>query len=152
MADETGKEQTKNTWPLVKFAFSVKIGSTEGLFEEVTGLNAETQLIEYRAGNSKVFSTVKMPGIKKYSNITLKKGIFKDDKAMWTLYDAVKNNTFERKTLVISLLDEEQKVAMSWNVLNAFPVKMTVSDMKSDANEGAIESIELAHEGLDIAK
>ena len=71
---------------------------------------------------------------------------------MWTLYDAVKNNTFERETLVISLLDEEQKVAMSWNVLNAFPVKMTVADMKSDANEVAIESIELAHEGLDIAK
>ena len=55
MADETGKEQTKNTWPLVKFAFSVRIGSTEGLFEEVTGLYAETQLIEYRGGNSKVF-------------------------------------------------------------------------------------------------
>lgn len=152
MADETGKTQSKNTWPLVKFAFSVKIGSTEGMFQEVTGLNAETQLIEYRSGNSKVFSTVKMPGIKKYSNITLKKGIFKDDKDLWTMYDAIKMNTFERKTLVISLLDEEQKVAMSWNILNAFPVKMTVSDMKSDANEAAIETIELAHEGLDIAK
>ena len=152
MADDTGKQQSKNTWPLVKFAFSVRIGSAEGLFQEVTGLNAETQIIEYRKGNSKVFSTVKMPGIKKYGNITLKKGIFKDDKAVWTLYDAVNNNTFEPKTLVISLLDEQQKVAMSWTVLNASPEKMTPPDLNADANEVAIESIELGHEGLDIAK
>lgn len=149
MAD-TGSAQSTNVWPLVKFSFSVKIGDTEGLFQEITGLNAETQQIEYRAGNSPVHSTVKMPGIKKYSNITLKKGLFKDDKAMWDLYKLVKMNTFERKTITISLLDEAQAVAMSWSVLNAFPVKMTVTDMKSDANEPAVESMELAHEGLVI--
>src|SRR4051794_25881352 len=115
MADETGKEQSKNTWRLVKFAFSVRIGNMEGFFQEVSDINEETQLIEYRRGNSKASSRVKMPGIKKNSTIPLKKGIFTDDKAMWTLYDEIKMNTFERKTLVISLLDEEQKVAMSWN-------------------------------------
>ena len=147
MADN-GSAQSTNVWPLVKFAFSVKIGDTEGLFQEITGLNSETQQIEYRAGNSPLHSTVKMPGIKKYSNITLKKGLFKDDKAMWELYKLVKMNTFERKTITISLLDEAQAVAMSWSVINAFPVKMTVTDMKSDANEAAVETMELAHEGL----
>ena len=151
MADD-GSAQDASTWPLVKFSFRVKIGDTEILFQEVTGLSAETQVIEYRAGNSKQFSTVKMPGLKKYGNITLKKGIFKDDKALWDMYDLVKMNTFERKTVTISLLDEANNEAMSWTLTNAFPVKMTVTDMKSDNNEAAIESMELAHEGLSIAK
>ena len=149
MADN-GAAQSVNTWPLVKFAFSVKIGDTEGLFQEVTGLNSETQTIEYRQGSSPLFSTVKMPGIQKFSNITLKKGLFKDDKAMWSLYKLVKMNTFERKTITISLLDEAQGIAMSWSLVNAFPTKMTVTDMKADANEAAVESMELAHEGLQI--
>ncbi|MES2328695.1 MAG: phage tail protein [Bacteroidota bacterium] len=147
---ENGAAQSANTWPLVKFQFSVKIGSDELFFQEVTGLNSETQVIEYRAGNSQAYSTVKMPGIKKYGNITLKKGLFKDDKKMWTMYNAIKMNTIERVTVVISLLDEANAVAMSWNLTNAFPCKMTVSDMKSDANEAAVETMELAHEGLTI--
>ena len=148
---DNGAAPSANTWPLVKFQFSVKIGSDEILFQEVTGLSSETQVIEYRAGNNKNFSTVKMPGIKKFGNVTFKKGLFKDDKKMWTLYNAIKMNTIERKTVSISLLDESNSPAMTWHLINAFPVKMTVSDMKADANEVAIETMELAHEGLTIA-
>lgn len=148
---ETGNEQSKSTWPLVKFQFSVKIGDKEALFQEVTGLNAEVQQIEYRQGNSKEYSTVKMPGIKKIGNVTLKKGIFKDDKGFWDLYKQVTTNTFERKKITISLLDENNEVAMSWTLTNAFPAKITVTDMKSDANESAVETMELAHEGLTLA-
>ena len=151
MADD-GSAQGAATWPLVKFSFRVKIGDTEILFQEVTGLNAETQVIEYRAGNSKQFSTVKMPGINKYGNVTLKKGIFKDSKALWDMYKKVTMNTFERKTVTISLLDEANNEAMNWELTNAFPCKMTVTDMKSDNNEPAIETMELAHEGLSIVK
>ncbi|WP_316815106.1 phage tail protein [Pedobacter nyackensis] len=150
MADN-GAAQAATTWPLVKFQFSVKIGSDELLFQEVTGLSSETQVIEYRVGNSAVFSTVKMPGIQKFGNVTLKKGIFKDDKKLWDMYNKIKMNTFERQTVVISLLDESNAVAMSWNLKNAFPVKMSVSDMKADANEPAVETIELAHEGFNLA-
>ncbi len=64
MADN-GAARSAATWPLVKFQFSVKIGSDELFFQEVTGLSSETQVIEYRAGNSQAYSTVKMPGIKK---------------------------------------------------------------------------------------
>ncbi len=144
------KLPSQNTWPAVKFAFSVNMGNTEILFQEVTGLSSETEIIEYRAGNSKQFSTVKMPGIKKYGNVTLKKGIFKDDKELWAMYNLVKMNTVERKNITINLLDEAQKIVMSWTLTNAFPVKMTVTDMKSDANEAAVETMELAHEGLTL--
>lgn len=148
---ESGKEQSKTTWPLVKFQFSVKIGDQEAFFQEVTGLSAEIQPIEFRAGNNREFSTVKMPGIKKYGNITLKKGIFKDDKGFWDLYKKVVMNTFDRHTITISLLDEKNSVAMSWTLANAFPSKITVTDMKSDANEPAVETMEIAHEGLALA-
>jgi phage tail-like protein len=147
----SGKEQSKSTWPLAQFQFLVKIGDKEAFFQEVTGLSAEIQQIEYRAGNTKEYSTVKMPGIKKFGNITLKKGIFKDDKGFWDLYNKVVMNTFERKTITISLLDEKNGVAMSWILANAFPCKITVTDMKSDANEPAVETMEIAHEGLALA-
>jgi phage tail-like protein len=149
MPNDQDKQQP-STWPLVKFTFNVRIGNTDILFQEVTGLNAETQVIEYRGGNSKTFASIKMPGIQKFSNITLKKGIFKDDKALWDMYNQVKMNTFTRQPVTISLLDENNAVAMSWTLTNAFPTKITVTDMKADANEAAVESLELAHEGLSI--
>ena len=149
MADN-GSAQSAATWPLVKFQFSVKIGEDELFFQEVTGLTSETQVIEYRAGNSVAFNTVKMPGIKKFGNVTLKKGLFKDSKKMLEMYNHIKTNTIKRSAVIISLLDEANAPAMTWNLINAFPVKMTISDMKSDADEAAIETMELAHEGLTI--
>ncbi|HMU11000.1 MAG TPA: phage tail protein [Ferruginibacter sp.] len=149
---ETGKEQSGSTWPLVKFKFLVKIGDNAAFFEEVTGLSAEIQQIEYRAGNNPDFSTVKMPGIKKFGNVTLKKGIFKDDKGFWELYKEVTMNRFERKKVTISLLDEKESVAMSWTLANAFPSRITVTDMNANGNEVVVESMELAHEGLALAK
>ncbi|MBS1635988.1 MAG: phage tail protein [Bacteroidetes bacterium] len=150
MADD-GSAQSAATWPLVKFSFQVKWDDAEFIFQEVTGLSSETQVIEYRGGSSPVYSTVKMPGIQKFSNVTLKKGMFKGDKNLWDKYNLIKMNTYKRATITISLLDESQAVAMSWTLTNAFPVKITVTDMKSDGNEVAVESLELAHEGLKIA-
>jgi len=150
MADD-GSAQSQATWPLVRFQFQVKWDSTELVFQEVTGLNIETQVIEYRGGNSKAFSPVKMPGLQKYGNVTLKKGMFKGDTALWKQFTTVKMNTYKRSTIVISLLDEANGVAMSWNLTNAFPSKITITDMKADANEAAVESIEITHEGLTLA-
>lgn len=150
MTDD-GSTQSAATFASVKFAFQVKWNDAEFVFQEVTGLTAEANVIEYRGGSSKTNSTVKMPGVLKYGNVTLKKGMFKDDKAMWEKFKALNMNTYERASILISLLDEEGNVVMSWTLLNAFAVKLTVTDMKSDANEVALESIELAHEGLTLA-
>ncbi len=145
-------EKSAGTWPLVKFSFQVQWDDAEFIFQEVTGLSAETQDIEYRGGSSRVYSTAKMPGILKFLNVTLKKGIFKGDKNLWDKYNLIKMNNFKRSQVIISLLDESQNASMSWSLSNAFPVKMTVTDMKSNGNEIAIESIEFAHEGLSIIK
>jgi phage tail-like protein len=147
-----GSTQSAATWPLVKFSFKVLWDDKEIIFQEVTGLTSETQIIEYRGGSSKVYSTVKMPGIQKFNNITFKKGTFQADTQMWDIYGGIHMNTFKRTTVTISLLDESNAVAMSWKLVNAFPVKLTVTDMKSDANEAAVESMEVAHEGLSLVK
>ncbi|GAA0553666.1 phage tail protein [Chitinophaga japonensis] len=147
-----GSTQSAAIWPLVRFSFKVLWDKTEIIFQEVTGLTSETQVIEYRGGSSPVYSTVKMPGIQKFNNITFKKGTFQTDNTLWTLYagtnGGIKMNTIKRTSVTISLLDENQQVAMSWTLKNAFPVKVQVTDMKSDANEPAIETMEVAHEGL----
>ena len=104
-----------------------------------------------RAGDSKTFSVVKMPGIKKYGNVTMKKGVFKSDNKFWDWFKEIKMNTIKRKPVTISLLDEEGNPTMVWTLTNAWPSKITGTDLKSDGNEVAVESIEVVHEGLEIA-
>jgi phage tail-like protein len=144
-------EAQGNVWPLPKFYFSVNIDGTDYPFQEVSGLETETQLIEYRHSNSKQFSTIKMPGIAKVGNITLKKGIFVKDNNFFKWYSAIKMNTIKRITVIVKLLDETGKPTMTWTLQNAWPTKIQGTDMKSDGNEVAVETIEFAHEGLVIA-
>lgn len=149
MADD-GSAQSTSVWPLPKFYFQVKWDSEELSFQEVSGLDIEAQPIEYRHGNSKEFSVIKMPGLQKSGNITMKKGIFKSDNKFWDWFSQIKMNTVKRIPLTISLLDEAGSATMVWSVKNAWPTKITGTDLKSNGNEVAIESIEIVHEGITI--
>jgi len=135
------------TYPIPVFHFSVDWGGTRLAFSEVTGLNIEAQVIEYRDGLSPEFSTVKMPGLKKFGNITLKRGVFAGDNFDKWL-NTIKLNKPERRDITISLLNEEHNPVMVWTVKNAWPTKITSPGMKATGNEVAIESIEIAHEGI----
>ncbi|MEL7064271.1 MAG: phage tail protein, partial [Bacteroidota bacterium] len=123
MADDGSAQGS--TWPLPKFYFQVKLDSDEMAFQEVSGLDTEAQIIEYRHGNSKEFSTIKMPGIKKFSNVTLKKGVFVKDNKFWDWYNEIQMNVIKRKTVTISLLDEQGNPTMVWTLANAWPTKIT---------------------------
>lgn len=151
MADD-GSLQAENRWPLPKFYFSVDLGA--GMqnisFHEVSGLDSEAQLIEYRHANAPQFVTSNMPGIKKYGNITLKKGIFVNDNVFSNWYAIVKMNTIKRSTITINLMDESGSPTMTWTLQNAWPTKISTTDLKSNTNETAVESIEIAYEGLTI--
>ena len=138
MADD-GSAQSSSVWPLPKFHFQVKWDDAELAFQEVSGLDMEAQVIEYRAGNSPVFSTVKMPGLKKSGNITMKKGVFKGDNALFDWFNEIKMNIIKRKALTISLLDEGHNPTMVWKVANALPAKITGTDLKAEGNEVAVE-------------
>lgn len=137
-------------YPLPKFHFSVEWGGTRIGFTEVSGLTIENEVIEYREGNSPEYNKVKMPGLHKFGNITLKRGTFTRDNDFFKWLNTVKLNTIERRDLTISLLNEEHEPVFVWKVKSAWPVKIQAPDLKSDGNEVAIETIELAHEGLVI--
>lgn len=150
MADD-GSAQSANVWPLPRFHFLVKWDSNVMSFQEVSGLDVEAQPIEYRAGDNPVFSTVKMPGIKKYGNVTMKKGVFKADNKFWDWFNQIKMNTIKRVPVTISLLEESGRPTMVWTLANAWPTKITGTDLKAEGNAVAVETIEIAHEGLTIA-
>ena len=139
------------TWPLPKFYFSVTGMPGNPVFQEVSGLESEGQVIEYRAGNSPIFAPIKMPGLQNVGNVTMKKGIFVTDDALWTWFSSIAMNTIARSTIVVNLLDETGEPRMSWTLNNAFPTKLTGTDLKSDGNEVAVESIEIAYETMAVS-
>lgn len=138
-------------YPLPVFHFTVEWGGTRIGFSEVTGLTQENQAIEYRDGSFREYSSIKMPGLRKFSNITLKRGIVKADNDFFKwLSTTVLLTNVQRRDLVIALLNENHEPVMVWKVQNAFPVKVEGPQLKASGNEVAIESIELAHEGLEL--
>lgn len=137
-------------YPLPKFHFQVEWGAARVGFTEVTGLDVETEVIEYREGVSPEYRKIKMPGLQKNSNITLKRGTLAADNAFFTWWNTVSLNTIERRDVTVSLLNEAHAPVMVWQVKNAWPTKIQSTDLKADGNEVAIESIELVHEGVKI--
>jgi len=137
-------------YPLPKFHFTVQWGGTQIGFSEISGLQVEMDVVEYREGSSPEFSKIKMPGMHKNGNITLKRGTFANDNEFYTWFNSVKMNTIERRDIIISLLNENHEPVVTWKVKNAWPVKVQSTDLKADGNEVAIESMELVHEGLTI--
>lgn len=137
-------------YPLVKFHFQVDWGGTKIGFTEVSGLDVETEVVEYREGSSPEYSKIKMPGMQKFSNITLKRGTFKSDNEFYQWWNTVKLNTIERRDITIKLLNEEHEPVVVWKVKNAWPTKIQSTDLKADGNEVAIESMEIVHEGMSI--
>ena len=137
-------------YPLPKFHFQVEWGGASIGFTEVSGLDVQTDPIEYRDGASPEYVKTKMPGMQKFSNITLKRGTFKGDNDFYNWWNTVALNTIERRNVTISLLNENHEPVVIWKVKNAWPIKVQSTDLKADGNEVAIESIELVHEGLVI--
>jgi len=76
--------------------------------------------------------------------------VVKADNEFFGWLSTVKLNTVDRRDLIVSLLNEDHQPVMVWKVHNAFPVKVEGPQLKAAGNEVAIESIEVAHEGLEL--
>ncbi len=137
-------------YPLPKFHFEVDWGGARIGFTEVSGLDVETEVIEYRDGALPEFSKMKIPGMQKFANVTMKRGVFASDNDYFNWWNTVSLNTIERRDVTVSLLNEAHEPVMVWKIKNAWPTKIASTDLKADGNEIAIESIELAHDGLSI--
>ena len=135
------------TYPHGKFRYKVEIDGLEaGDFSEASGFDASIDVIEYREGDM-VQTPMKIPGLKKYGNITLKQGVA-DSMVMYEWMIAGVEGEVERKTITITILDETETAAASWQVINAWPTKYTAPDFNATSSEIAIESMEIAHEGM----
>jgi phage tail-like protein len=138
--------------PLRGFKFKVQIdGITKAGFREVSGLDAGTDAVDYREGDEIVIR--KLAGLQKFSNITLKRGIT-DDQDIWKWRTMVMDGKIKdaRKNGQIILLDDEGKEAAEWTFTNGWPTKWTGPAFNATANEVAIDTLEITHEGLKRVK
>jgi len=136
--------------PFVNFNFLVETGGVLAAgFSEITGMNGEVQVVEYREGRDPQSNTRKLPGLLKYGNVTLKSGVVVDqDFFKW--FKTGIDGDIKRLDISILLLDEQRQERVRYNLTNAWPVKFMAPDLKAAANEIAVNSLELAHEGLRI--
>lgn len=134
--------------PYRGFNFRIEIdGITRGGFREASGLDSSQDPVEYREGSEKPLTARKLPGLNKYSNISLKWGI-SDDADLWKWRKTAIDGKVERKNGSIILMNEAGEEKLRWNFHDAWPTKWTGPSFNATSNDVAIETLELAHEGV----
>lgn len=136
--------------PYKAFNFRVEInGIARAAFSEVGGLESETAVIEYRMGGEPA-TVRKLPGLTKYANIVLRRGITQDAE-LWNWRQTVVQGNVDRRNGSIVLLDDDGTEVLRWNFFHGWIAKWEGPALNAQANEVAIETIEIAHEGLELA-
>lgn len=136
--------------PYSAFNFLVDIdGITVAGFSECSGLTAESDHIEYRTGDMDI-TVSKLPGLRKYANLTLKHGLTSSAE-LWQWRLTVVNGKTVRRSGSITLLDEGRKKALEWTFSQGWPCKYEGPTLNGKNNEVAIETLEICHEGLVLA-
>jgi phage tail-like protein len=133
--------------PYKNFNFRVEIDNlTIAGFSECSGLGSEVDVIEYREGGDHLVR--KLPGLRKFNNITLKRGITKSSELQdW--HKNILNGVPDRRNGAIILLDDDRTEVVRWKFSNAFPRKWEGPNLNAKGNEVAIETLEIACEGIE---
>jgi phage tail-like protein len=136
--------------PYRSFNFQLVIDNVPlGAFSECSGLTAEGDAVDYREGTDLIPNVRKLVGLRKYSNITLKRG-YTQDTSLWTWFNNIVNGLPDRRDVTIVLLNEQRQPVLRWHAENAWINKIEAPMFKASGNEVAMESVELVHEGLSI--
>ncbi len=138
--------------PYRSFKFRIEINGVIQRcgFREASGLDSSNDSVDYREGDDKTCTIRKLPGLKKFSNITLKRGIT-DDMDLWKWRKKVMDGKISeaRTHGAIILMDDEGCDKARWEFVEAWPTKWTGPTFNATANEVAIDTLEITHEGLD---
>lgn len=135
-------------YPIPTYRFIVTLGDEKVPFSSASGLDINYDTIEYRDGTGNWF---KMPGQRQASNITLSKGVFPGENALYTWINSIQLNQVDKKDIIISLTnDAGTEVLMSWNVSNAFPTSLTSPSFDATSNEIAVQQITLMADRISI--
>ncbi len=136
-------------YPPVAFKFLVAIdevhGIKEGNFQEVAGLSFKLETEDVQEGGENRFIR-KFPKPPKFPNLVLKRGMLVNSPLVDWFYTSIGNFKFSPRTILIILLNQSQLPVMGWNVINAMPVGLSLSDLKSEENKIMIETLELAYD------
>jgi phage tail-like protein len=136
--------------PYRSFNFHLEIdGVPLGAFSEASGLTAEGDAVDYREGTDLHNNVRKLVGLRKYTNITLKRG-YTQDKALWRWYGNIMNGVPDRRNVTIVLMNEAHEPVLRWHAENAWLNKVEGPGLKAAGNEVALESVEIVHEGLTL--
>ena len=135
--------------PLVAFNYQVQWDGSRAGFAEVTGLNVDFDIIEYREGTDES-SARKIPGKPKWSDISLKRGIISPDNHFFEWILNTLRGTPDRRDLTISLVDASGQPITTWKIRNAIAVGLHGPHLDATANEIAIEELIVAHEGFEV--
>jgi len=119
-----------------------------GGFSECSGLEGSLQVEEYKEGGNNS-TTLKFPGRMNWSNITLKHGVTVNT-GLWNWYSQYMNGRGRRRDGLIVLQNDEMIPVAVWKFTRAFPVKWTGPQLNAAQNSVAVESLEIAHEGLQL--
>jgi phage tail-like protein len=138
-------------YPLTNFQFIVEWGGTNIGFSEIAGLTMSNDVVEYRDGTTLIPGTTKMPGLRKFDNIMLKRGVVKGDNDFYNWINTISLNTVERRDITISLLDAERNPVVRWTVRQAWPCRLSYAHLKSGESHVMMEELEIAHEGWSVA-
>ena len=139
--------QRDNPYPNFNFAVDIGLGDTIG-FSEVDLPAGEIEVIEYREGNEIASRARKLPGLTKYANVTLKRGVA-GDLELFEWWQSGRDGQLLRRKVVITLLDEQRQPVQRWVLRDAWPAKLDYSTLNARGNEVVVETLELAHEGFE---
>jgi phage tail-like protein len=138
--------------PFGGYNFAVEIdGITSMGFKTCSGLDSSTTAGTYREGTDPTLGQRKLPGLLSFSNITLSRGIISDH-SLWDWRSAVAGGDLQRRDLSIILRNDKGEEQIRWNVSNAWPTKWTGPSFDATSDAVAIETLELAHEGIEVQK
>ncbi len=138
------------TDPYMAQNFLVAIGDAQPTpVSEVQGLEAAIDVVEYRNGNLVENSPIKLAGLNRYSNVTLKRGLTQDQ-TLWDWMKSCLGGDLVRQTVLITLRDQQDNPVLVWRLNNAWPCKWTGPTLCAKSNEVAIESLEICHEGIEL--
>jgi phage tail-like protein len=134
---------------LVELPGIIDPAATPTQFAEISGLSAEVAVIEYRSGGDRFNSVRKIPGLTKYTNIVLKRGV-SGDLALWQWINQAIQGNVQRLDGAIVLLDEARNPVLRWRFRRAWPCRYEGPSLSAKGNDAAIETLEICHEGLEI--
>jgi phage tail-like protein len=149
MADN--QETINSEYPITAFRYSAKIGDDDIAFSEISGLNISYETTEYKEATTDGIRTLQVVGQRDVPTVTMKRGIFENSLQLYDWLNSMHTDDFERKDIVISMLDNNNAAVITWTITNAFPMSFEGPSLDATSNEVTFQTLKVKGDALIIA-